>query len=644
MRVGIADLMGLGHLPTSKPATIAWLRRHRVDMTEDGNRFTVCLSDLPAEVQRAYTEREIEASGLPMGSYDDEAHGRFAELPAPMRALAERKAEIARLLLATGKALSWSQKVSLVKARFGSQGVSQPTLCRLLMAVKGVDPINFAPALVAGYSLEGAPLAPISGDAWSMFMTVIRDAGEHFPLKSAWRDVRDVAPAMGWDWPSWPTVYRRWQSLPLAQQLHARLGHSEAVKRLAQPAMRDKTAILPLEWVSLDGRTKDFWAHNGDGKPRRYTFLALVDCATSFVLGWELAESENARATVRLIKRTCETYGIFDRLYPDNGPAFAGHLVAGGAVHKFRNAKKTMAGVKPLGICHHLGIRLHFALPTNGQAKPAERTFATLSRQIDDRPEFKGAHAGHKPGASPDAGVVPVHLDAVLTVLTREVARHNAETGRRGQGMNGRSYQAAFEAGLAMRVHRKPTARQLYLAGLIYTPVSVDRWGRVKVENWTYGQPETQQELLTYHQSGQQILLGRDPDDFSAPALAWNEKNELICEAIMPVTAGAYDSVDGVRDATRNRKAAREAVKAGAAANAYLTNAGLAAAMAAIPTPGGPTPAPKAIVAGQFGGKLKTQKRKSALPETTFAVPPEYLRNMDARLADIEAGRKPKLA
>jgi len=259
----------------------------------------------------------------------------------------------------------------------------------------------------------------------------------------------------------------------------------------------------------------------------------------------EPAESENARSTVRLIKRACQVYGIFDRLYTDNGSAFAGHLVAGGAVHKFRNSKATMDAVRPLGICHHLGIKLHFALPANGQAKTAERSFATLSRVIDDRPEFAGAHTGHAPGAAPDASIVPVDLELAKAVIAREVHRHNAEAGRRGQGARGRSYQEILMSGLATRVRRQPTARQLYLAGLIYTPVSVDRWGRVQVDNWTYGQPDTQEDLIPYHKSGAQILLGRDPDDFSAPALAWNADNRLICEGIKPVSRSRSPSRSG---------------------------------------------------------------------------------------------------
>lgn len=113
-------------------------------------------------------------------------------------------------------------------------------------------------------------------------------------------------------------------------------------------------------------------------------------------------------------------------------------------------------------------------MPVNGQAETAERTFASLSRVLDDRPEFKGAHAGHKPGAAPDSSVVPASIETAQAVCAREVARHNSEPGRRGQGMRGRSCQA--EAGLAKRVRRTPAQRQLCLSGRVYTLVKVNRW------------------------------------------------------------------------------------------------------------------------------------------------------------------------
>lgn len=112
---------------------------------------------------------------------------------------------------------------------------------------------------------------------------------------------------------------------------------------------------------------------------------------------------------------------------------------------------------------------------------------------------------------------MPVSSAVMEEVVRREINRHNREAGRKGQGAAGRSYEQVFQAGLADRAIRKPTAKQLYYAGLIYAPASVDRWGRVQIDTWSYGGPETQQAMLAWHGKGQ-ILIGRDPDDFDAPA------------------------------------------------------------------------------------------------------------------------------
>ena len=67
------------------------------------------------------------------------------------------------------------------------------------------------------------------------------------------------------------------------------------------------------------------------------------------------------------------------------------------------------------------------------------------------------------------------------------------------------------------------------------------------IDTRIYGAPDTQQDLWPYHKSGEAVLSGRDPDDFTASAMAWNAKNELVCEGIQPIARAACGSVDGIR-------------------------------------------------------------------------------------------------
>lgn len=140
-----------------------------------------------------------------------------------MRAEADAKAAIARDFLAIGLRMGWGRKLAFVRERHGDAGTSEASLARILRAVKGVDPINFAPALLADYTRQGRPATETSEAALSFFLTSIRDGGAQFPLLQAWRDVRDVAPQFGWQWPAYRTILRRWNALPEAQRLHARV-------------------------------------------------------------------------------------------------------------------------------------------------------------------------------------------------------------------------------------------------------------------------------------------------------------------------------------------------------------------------------------------------------------------------------------
>ena len=84
----------------------------------------VALSGLPPEVRRAVLEQDIEASDLPVGSYDDDAHADMMEATPAMRAAAEAKAAIARDFLAIGSRLIWFRKIAFVREGHGEDGTS----------------------------------------------------------------------------------------------------------------------------------------------------------------------------------------------------------------------------------------------------------------------------------------------------------------------------------------------------------------------------------------------------------------------------------------------------------------------------------------------------------------------------------------
>ncbi|WP_439526300.1 transposase domain-containing protein [Roseovarius mucosus] len=637
MLVAVKQLCGVGDIPTCRKNAGAWMSGRNIKIVtlagKGGPAHYINLSDLPEGERLAYWRRELARLQLEPGIYDDLAHSELMAATAKARSRAERKAAMAAMLIALhSEGVKESDRFALVRERFGEKGTSEASLGRLQRSVKGVDPINYAPTLKDGY--KKPPIrAKMSAEAWSFFFTTIYNAGPEFPLKQAWRDTRDVGRQMGWAVPSYPTFYRRWRALDEAVQHTARYGRDEALKRLTIPVRRDKTSLISLAMVSLDGRTQDFWSDFGDGRAVRPVMLVLVDVASNMVLHWELVATENATATVRLIKRACETYGIPDQLYTDNGSAFAGHLVAGGNVHRFRNGGKKSDEVQPLGICYHMGIKLRFALPRNAKAKIAERIFADLSRVIDDRPEFRGCHAGHKPGVSPSPAIVPIPIAKACAIIQREIDRYNREAGRNSQGARGRSYEQVFHDGLEGRVIRKPTARQLYLSGLIYKPVAVDRYGQVHVDNWTYGGPSTQEVLRRFHGTGRKILLGRDPEDYSAPALAFDDGLNLICEGIEPMRAGDYDNADGARTAARHRKAISKRLDEADALQSRMTEASFNKALAALDAPKSVLSNTSGqVVAAHFGAPLR-ERAAPANDKESSVIPEEFYRNMDTALA-----------
>lgn len=110
MQIPVKTLCGIGPIPAHRTRASKWLHRAGINLFRivgsGGEYEATNLSDLPDSVRLAHVTRDIEAAGLVGGIYDEDAHGDFAATPSKMRAEAECKAEIARLLISAGKFLS----------------------------------------------------------------------------------------------------------------------------------------------------------------------------------------------------------------------------------------------------------------------------------------------------------------------------------------------------------------------------------------------------------------------------------------------------------------------------------------------------------------------------------------------------------
>lgn len=111
-------------------------------------------------------------------------------------------------------------------------------------------------------------------------------------------------------------------------------------------------------------------------------------------------------------------------------------------------------------------------------------------------------------------------------------------------------------------------------------------------------------------------------------ASRWLAKAGVVISAI-------YDSVEGAREAAKNRKAARVAEEQARAANGFLADSEFAAALADLSAPEveQPQPEPAKVVGARFGTPLQPKRKTRAVAETDdrAAITAEMLENFDRK-------------
>lgn len=345
------------------------------------------------------------------------------------------------------------------------------------------------------------------------------------------------------------------RDVPKSVQVLARSGRDTA-ETLYPAQRRTRDHLHAMYGINIDGHKFDVFVRvPGRKKPTRVMLIAIQDLYSSKFVGWHIALSENKDAVRLAIGKMVEQYGIPEVAYLDNGRAFTSKAISGGVKNRFRFKVKED---ELKGLLVSLGTKINWTKPYHGQAKPIERAFRELADNIAKHPFCSGAYTGNKPDAQPENyGNRAIPLDDFRAFVDQQIHEHNAQTGRTGQGLNGRSFDQMFEESLAQdtTIVRWATEAQRALwlmaaervrcrKGSGEVTVFKNRYWSVELNAW----------------AGKDVTVRYDQQDLTKNDLIYDQDDRLICEA--PLIADAkFDDVDAAREHGRDRNELMKAIR-----------------------------------------------------------------------------------
>lgn len=248
------------------------------------------------------------------------------------------------------------------------------------------------------------------------------------------------------------------------------------------------------EW-QIDATKIDFMALNDLGEPQRYTAIAITDTASKKRV-WELFDSPNSYANVRLLKKALMKLGKPLVIKGDNGKDYVSSHFQ--------------------GVLQRLGIAYWAAEPFKGWQKGViERGFKSIQHALEILPGFIGHNAGERIEAEAQAiekakrlSGAKTHLDGLLTrdELMAIIDEHIDNTYNKGW--------ESMECEVDLRVLGKSKQLTLHAQGL-------------KSGGFFY------QNLAMYrnYEIGTKFELVEDIDDCSK-AYVYTLDGEFICEVL----------------------------------------------------------------------------------------------------------------
>lgn len=579
----------------------------------------------PRRRRRKPTEPEQPRERPPVIS-DEDLDLRWVMLSEAQREQAEQKAAAVEAAVFAHRC----DKVSLKEA-FSSVAAGVKWSARSLSRWYYKDPglVDYhrhlwAMAMAPGH-LGGSATAECHPAAWRVFLAdYLRP--EQPPLTMCYRNLLRLAKSEGWTIPRSAAALKRRldREMPPEAVILARQG-SEALARRRPAQVRDRSSLRALEAVNADGHRMDVFVRWPDGTVTRPTLTAWQDIYSGKLLSWRIDRTENTdgyRLSFADLLRTC---GIPKHVIVDNGRGIASKQLTGGTANRYRFRIKRD---EPLGLLTQLvgSEGIHWTTPYHGQSKPIERAFRDLATDIAKDYRLRGAYTGNKPDAKPDnyrSKAIP--LKQFLEVLADGIRQHNARRGRRGLGLDGRSFDEAFQASYEKHVADipKPTTAQLdrWLLGAVGITAHKST-GAVELFKTRYWSERLAEKLAGRSAEARKVVVRFDPDHLDRPVTVETLDGKLIARAEAQDAVRFLDTQAAratARDQGRLKKNAREQLdihKSMAARDmaALLDAAGAETQEAETP------PARSKVVGGAFGLPPAKSDSKAAEAEQMVHV------------------------
>lgn len=561
------------------------------------------------------------------------ASDAFLALPSSAREEAMRRLAIVKEVEAL--ACTITSAVDRRRMVGESTGESVRSIERWQQAVRGLDRVDWLPALAPKWGNGGRPEADLSSDAWQFILSEWATQSQP-ALKPIYRRAMKEAERRGWVLPSYQTVKRRIEAQPATFVTFWRKG-DQALADMYPSVQRDYSSLKLHEIWCADGRKADVHCLWPDGYVGRPIIVGWEELRSRTILGWHVGKVESADLVRLSFRDAASRANALPReALLDNGRGFAGKLMSGGQPTRYRF--KIREDDIP-GILTELQVNVIWSTPGHGQSKPIESFWNRIS-QTDRRAEFAGAYCGNRPDAKPEEFDITkaVPIDRYLAAVREDIEAYN-ETEHRGDSMNGQTPNTVYADLARVTIIRQPSAKQLHLCLLAAEKVSRDKTGAVLLlgnRYWT--------EKLAAVPHSRKLIARFNPDDAAEP-IAVYDGDRFICEAPIVAKSG-FRSQQAAKDKAREASRFKKNQKKLAQALRGMSDAENWSTPPAPDAGGGLQPLPTAKIATPVrplvAHRLDHDPQQAATEAAELA---EYRRRREAALADFtEEEGLPRLA